>query len=183
MKVAYQGVPGAFAWEACRTFLPEWTPVARATFANVVRAVTSGAAGRGMLPVRNSTAGAVPGVEDLIRDSGLLIVGRHRLPVRLHLLGRPEATLEGITRVTSHPMALAQCVRWREESGVLPEDATNTAMAAQALAESGDLSLGVAASEAAAETYGLKILKRDIHDRDDNATTFCVVARDEEERG
>ncbi|MDQ8755571.1 prephenate dehydratase domain-containing protein [Sphingosinicella sp. LHD-64] len=182
MKVAYQGVPGAFSWEACRTFLPEWTPVPRATFANVIKAVQAGAAGRGMLPVRNSTAGPVPGVEDLIRESGLLIVGRHRLPIRLHLLGLPDAELEGIVRVTSHPMALAQCVRWREEAGVTAEDAPNTAMAAEALAESGDPAIGVIASEVAAEAYGLRILKRDIQDREDNATTFCVVARDDGEQ-
>lgn len=181
MKVAYQGAPGAFAWEACRTFLPEWTPVARATFANVVKAVQAGAAGRGMLPVRNSTAGDVPGVEDLIRESGLLIVGRHRLPIRLHLLGLPEAELEGIERVTSHPVALAQCVRWREEAGVGALEAPNTALAAKMLAESGDAKLGVVASEAAAEAYGLRILRRDIHDRADNATTFCVVAVDDGE--
>lgn len=183
MKVAYQGAPGAFSWEACRAFLPEWTPVPRVTFANVVKAVQTGAAGRGMLPVRNSTAGDVPGVEDLIRDSGLLIVGRHRLPIRLHLLGAPDAEAETIRRVTSHPMALAQCVRWREEASVEAIEAANTALAAQALARSGDPALGVIASEAAAEEYGLKILKRDIHDREDNATTFCVIAADDGERG
>lgn len=177
MKVAYQGAPGAFSWEACRTFLPDWTPVPRATFANVAKAVLAGQAGRGMLPVRNSTAGPVPGVEELIRDSGLIIVDRHRLPIRLHLLGLPDAELGEITRVTSHPMALAQCMRWREESGVSAAEAANTALAAQALAQSGDIRLGVVASEAAAEAYGLKILKRDIHDREDNATTFCLVAR------
>lgn len=179
MKVAYQGAAGAFSWEACRAFLPEWTPVPRATFANVVKAVQSGAAGRGMLPVRNSTAGDVPGVEDLIRESGLLIVGRHRLPIRLHLLGLPDAELDGIERVASHPVALAQCVRWREDAGVGVLEAPNTALAARMLAEAEDPRLGVVASEAAAEAYGLKILKRDIHDREDNATTFCVVAADD----
>lgn len=181
MKAAYQGAPGAFSWEACRAFLPEWTPVARATFANVVKAVQTGAAGRGMLPIRNSTAGPVPGVEELIRDSGLLIVGRHRLPVRLHLLGLPDAELAGIDRVASHPVALAQCVRWREEAGVAMIEAANTALAAKMLAEASDVRLGVVASEAAAEAYGLKILKRDIHDREDNATTFCVIAADGED--
>ena len=180
MKVAYQGAAGAFSWEACRAFLPEWTPVARATFANVVKAVQTGAAGRGMLPIRNSTAGPVPGVEELIRDSGLLIVGRHRLPVRLHLLGLPDAELAEIDRVASHPVALAQCVRWREEAGVAVIEAANTALAAKMLAEASDIRLGVVASEAAAEAYGLKILKRDIHDREDNATTFCVIAADGE---
>ena len=180
MKIAYQGAPGAFGWEACRTFLPEWTPVARATFAGVVKAVTAGKAGRGMLPLRNAIAGPVPGVEELIRESGLVVLERHRLPIRMHLLGLPDATLDGIARLTSHPVALGQCGRWIREAGLEASEASNTAVAAQALAESDDATLGVIASEAAAEAYGLKILRRDVHDRDDNHTIFCVLARPDE---
>lgn len=177
MKIAYQGAPGAFGWEACRTFLPEWTPVARATFAGVVKAVIAGKAGRGMLPLRNAIAGPVPGVEELIRESGLAVIDRHRLPIRMHLLGLPDAERDGIARVTSHPVALGQCGRWIEQAGIITKEASNTAVAAQALAESGDTTLGVIASEAAAETYNLKILRRDVHDHDDNHTIFCVLAR------
>ncbi len=180
MKIAYQGAPGAFGWEACRTFLPECTPVARATFSGVVKAVIAGKAKRGILPLRNAIAGPVPGVEDLIRDSGLLVIDRHRLPIRMHLLGLPDATMDGIVRVTSHPVALAQCGRWIAESDMATKEASNTALAAQQLAESGDTTLGVIASEAAADAYGLKILRRDIHDREDNHTIFCVLARAEE---
>ncbi len=179
MKIAYQGAPGAFGWEACRTFLPEWTPMARATFAGVVKAVVAGKAARGMLPLRNAIAGPVPGVEELIRESGLLVIERHRLPIRMHLLGLPDAALDRIAQVASHPVALGQCGRWIEEAGVATKEASNTAVAAQALAESGDATTGVIASEAAAEAYGLKILYRDVHDRDDNHTIFCVLARAE----
>ncbi len=72
-------------------------------------------------------------------------------------------------------------MRWREEAGVGALEAANTALAAKMLAESGDATLGVVASEAAAEAYGLRILRRDIHDREDNATTFCVIAVDDGE--
>ncbi len=180
MKIAYQGAPGAFGWEACRTFLPEWTPVARATFSGVVKAVLAGKARRGMLPLRNAIAGPVPGVEDLIRDSGLLVLDRHRLPIRMHLLGLPGADIGGISVVTSHPVALAQCGRWIEEAGFATTETSNTAIAAQQLAESNDPARGVIASEAAADAYGLKILRRDVHDREDNHTIFCVLARPEE---
>lgn len=180
MKIAYQGAPGAFGWEACRTFQPEYVPVARASFAAVVEAVVAGKTKRGMLPLRNAIAGPVPGVEDLIRESGLLVLERHRLPIRMHLLGLPDATLDGIVRVTSHPVALGQCRRWIEETGIEAKDASNTAVAARRLSESADRTLGVIASEAAAEAYGLKILRRDIHDRDDNHTIFCILGRSDE---
>lgn len=174
-QIAYQGAPGAFGEEACRRFLPDWEPNPLPTFAAVAEAVRSGEAERGMLPVRNSTAGPVPGVEALIRDNRLLVIGRHALDVRLHLMGVRGARVEDITRVASHPMALAQSARWISARGLEREEAANTALAAQALASSGDRTLGVIASEAAATTYGLVILMRDIQDRDDNVTTFCVV--------
>ncbi len=181
--VAYQGAPGAFAEEACILFLPEWRPVARPSFEAVIEAVVADEAGRGMLPLRNSIAGDVPGIEELIRGSGLLLLARHRLPVRLHLLGLPGASLETIRSVTSHPMALGQIGKWLEATGVTPIEASNTAVAAAALAESGDLDKGVIASESAARNYGLSMIQRDIHDTADNATTFGIVASSEADSG
>jgi prephenate dehydratase len=180
--VAYQGAPGAFGEEACRAFLPDWLPVARPTFAAVLDSVRAGEADRGILPLRNSSAGPVPGVEELIGGSGLLVLERRSLPVRLHLLALPDARPEAIRRVASHPMALAQCRKWLDESGLAVEEEANTAVAARALAESGDLEKAVMASEMAAKAYGLAIVRRDLQDSADNATIFVVVARDPEER-
>ena len=177
-QVAYQGAPGAFGEEACRTFLPGWEPLAQPSFAAVVEAVQAKVAERGMLPLRNSAAGDVPGVEALIRDSGLAVLSRHRLPVRMHLLGLAGASLATISRVASHPMALAQSHKWLDASGLETEEAANTAVAAQALVASGDRSRAVLASAFAAELYGLEILRRDVHDQEDNATTFAVLARE-----
>jgi prephenate dehydratase len=175
-RVAYQGAPGAFGEEACRAFLPDWTPAAKPTFAAVIAAVKTGDAERGLLPLSNSTAGAVAGVERLIRESGLLLLSCHRLPVRMHLLALPEARLEAIRFVASHPMALAQCRNWLDRAGVAVEEEANTAIAARALAGSGNLEKAVLASEAAARAYGLAILERDVQDCEDNATIFGILA-------
>jgi prephenate dehydratase len=178
--VAYQGAIGAFSEEACRAFLPESAPIARESFAGVIAAVQAGEAQRGILPLRNSVAGDVPGVEALIRESGLILLDRHRLPVRMHLLAVPEASLDSVRIVASHPMALAQCRKWLDESGFEAREAVNTAVAAQRLAESGDTETAVLASESAAKAYGLAILRRDVHDSDDNATTFGILGRTED---
>jgi prephenate dehydratase len=180
-NVAYQGAPGAFGEEACIAFLPDWLPVAKSTFAAVIRAVQTGEAERGILPLSNNTAGAVPGVETLIRESGLRLLSHHRLPVRMHLLGLPEAALGGIRIVASHPMALAQCGKWLDRAGLAVEEEANTAIAARGLAEAGRPEKAVIASEAAAKAYGLAILERDIHNSADNATIFGVVAREDTE--
>ncbi|MET1111810.1 MAG: prephenate dehydratase domain-containing protein [Allosphingosinicella sp.] len=181
-RVAYQGAAGAFGEEACHAFLPDWLAVAKPTFAAVVEAVRNGEVDRGMLPLRNNTAGAVPSVDRLIRENGLVLLSSHRLPVRMHLLALPGAGRDGISRVASHPMALAQCRKWLLEAGLRVEEEANTALAAQALARSGDLGKAVIASENAATVYGLAILARGIQDAQDNATTFGIIGPPEGER-
>ncbi|HEX8840116.1 MAG TPA: prephenate dehydratase domain-containing protein [Sphingomicrobium sp.] len=174
--VAYQGAEGAFSHEACRRFLPDQRAIAFATFADVVDAVSRGDANLGMLPLVNNQAGET-GARSLIEQSDLRIVGEPVLPVRMHLLGLPSASLEEVRTVVSHPVALKQCWRALSELGVSVEEAPNTAVAAKELV-SGERA--VLASETAAELYGLKILKRDVHDRTDNATTFAIIAREGE---
>lgn len=178
-RVAYQGAPGAFGEEACIRFLPGWRPEPYASFAAVVAALLAGKAGRGMLPLRNSSAGEVPGVEDLIHSDGVRLLSCHRLPVRLHLLTVPGGSRKTIKSVASHPMALAQVRKWLDDNRMPQEESANTAVAAVALARTGDRSKAVIASEAAAKAYGLSIVERDIHDHPDNVTTFGVIARSE----
>jgi prephenate dehydratase len=86
--------------------------------------------------------------------------------------------MEDVRLIVSHPIALLQCKETLEAMGIEVEAASNTAAAAKAVAESGDGSTAVLASEAAASIYGLTILRRNVHDRPDNATTFCVLARE-----
>ena len=174
MTVAYQGVPGAFSHEACRRFLPDEEAMGCATFAQVIEAVEQGQAEFGMLPRANNSAGTVDEVQDLLDQARVTIVAEHKLPIRIHLLGLPTGKLEEVRTAVSHPMALKQCAGSLSALGLEQQSASNTAAAAQALS---DPSNAVLASEAAAEAYGLAILKRDMHDRDDNETTFVVVAR------
>lgn len=174
---AYQGAPGAFGEEACRAFLPDWRPLACASFAAVAETVAAGGAERGILPLRNAIAGQVPGNAELIDDCGLVILAERALPVRMHLLGVRGATLAELTEVVSHPMAIAQCGAFLAASGLASSPKSNTAVAARELAASGDRTRGVLASDLAASAYGLEILRRDVHDRADNHTVFAIVAR------
>lgn len=174
MIVAYQGAPGAFGHEACLAFLPDWRPEPRASFAEVAQAVAVAEAGLGMLPLENSSAGEVVGVREIIAKHGLAVAGTHRLAVRMHLVARPGATLDGLKRVASHPVALRQCSRTLAPLALAAVPAENTAVAARSLA---DLETAALASEAAARLYGLEILARDVHDEPDNATIFAAVRR------
>jgi prephenate dehydratase len=175
--VAYQGEPGAFAEEACRRFLPDLERLPRPTFAAVVEAVRSGQAEFGMLPAENNSAGPVPGVAELVAATDIAVLKRVVLPVRMHLLALPGARLDEMASIASHPVALAQCAGMLKRLGAAPCEVANTALAARMLAETGDRSQAVLASEAAAAAYGLTILRRNVHDRPDNATTFAIIAR------
>ena len=172
MKVAYAGAPGAFSHEAALTFAGDHEPKACSSFEAVAAAVQAGDAALGVLPLRNSAAGPVPGVEALIASARLVVAAERDLAVRLHLLARPGVTLEQIRTVASHPMALRQCSRTIAELGLATREAANTALAARDLRDS---ATGVLASEAAAALYGLEIVRRDLHDDPANVTRFALV--------
>ena len=176
MKIAYQGIAGAFGHQACLAFCPDHEPVAKPSFGDVVNAVETGETEFGMLPVENSAAGPVEEAQELLAGCLLHIASEHLLPIRMHLLGLPSARLENIRTAVSHPMALRQCAQTLARLGLEAEEAPNTAVAAKALI---DPTKAVLASEAAAEAYGLTILMRDVHDQEGNATRFVVLARDE----
>lgn len=174
MTVAYHGVPGAFSHEACLRFLPGEEPVGLPAFADVVRAVEQGEAEFGILPLENNNVGGVDEVGELLKGSALKIVAEHALPIRIQLLGLPGSTMEQVRTAVSHPMALKQCADTLRELGLATEEAASTSVAAQTLSDPTKAAL---ASEAAAEAYGLVVLKRNVHDREVNETTFVVVAR------
>jgi prephenate dehydratase len=174
MSVAYHGVPGAFGHEACLRFVPDQEPVGLPSFADVIRAVEAGEADLGVLPLENNNAGGVDEVRQLLKGSSLKILGEHRLPIRIHLLGLSGSSLEDVRTAVSHPMAIKQCRETLRSLRLATEEASNTSVAAQTLA---DPAKAVLASEAAAEAYGLVVLKRNVHDHEVNETTFVVVSR------
>ncbi len=169
--VAYAGIEGAFAHEACAAFLPDHEPLATPDFGSAIEAVKAGMAACAMLPVDNVEAGPT-GAEALIANSGLAIHATHLMPVRMHLLGLPGARIATLRTIASHPIALAQCRRFVGTLDAQPVEAANTAMAAQGLQR---LDEGALASTAAARLYGLEILCEDVQDRADNVTCFAVA--------
>jgi prephenate dehydratase len=172
VRIAYAGAEGAFAHQACLAFAAEFEPVGFDSFAAVVRAVETGAAARGMLPLHNSRAGEVREVAAALAEAAVRIVARNALPVRMHLLGLPGAELSGLELVRSHRIALRQCAKALGQLGLPVEEAANTALAARDIEGP---HAGVLASEAAAEAYGLVILQRDLQDDPDNATIFGTI--------
>ena len=174
MTVAYHGVPGAFSHEACLRFLPREEPVGLPSFADVIRSVEMGENDYGILPLQNNNVGGVDEVQELLKKTSLKVLSKHPLPIRIHLLGLPGSTLDQVRTAVSHPMAIKQCRETLSALGIASEEASSTSAAAQNLDDPGK---GALASEAAAEAYGLVVLKPNVHDREVNETTFIVVSR------
>ena len=177
-RISYQGEPGANSHIAAREAFPALEPLPCASFEEAFAAVSEGQAKYAMIPVENSVAGRVADVHHLIPESGLFIVGERFVPIRHQLLGLPGATVEGLTRVRSHPQALGQCRKQLREMGVLAVKTADTAGAAREVAELGDVRIGALASSLAADIYGLRVLRADIADAAHNTTRFLVFARE-----
>ena len=155
LKVAYSGVPGAFAHIASGRIFPESNRISFRDFKSAYDSVVKGEADVAVLPIENSYAGEVGQTIDLIFSGSLFINGIYELEIHQNLLGLPDATVDDIKKVTSHPQALGQCHDYIKLRGFDTEEANNTAIAAKTVFEMNDKSLGAIASVETAEIYGL----------------------------
>jgi prephenate dehydratase/chorismate mutase/prephenate dehydratase len=178
MRVAFQGELGAFSEEAVRSFFGDKAePVPRREFRDVGQAVASGEVDYGALPVENTLAGGVGASYDVLAREPLEVVGEVIVPIHHCVLGIAGATLEGVRRVLSHPVALAQAALFFESHpGIEAVAVYDTAGAAREVVKQGDPHTAALASHRAAERYGLTILARNVEDRPDNQTRFLIVA-------
>jgi prephenate dehydratase len=179
MKISFQGEPGAFSHQACRTWFPDYEPKPCTTFDDAFAAVQSGECALGMIPVENALAGRVSDVHHLLPSSGLRIIGERFLPIRMQLMALPGTRIEDLKTVSSHVVALAQCRKLIKELGLTPQVTSDTAGAAKSLSENPRPGHGVIAPALAAELYGLEILRRDVEDAGWNTTRFLVLTADE----
>ena len=92
-RVAYQGAPGAFSHEACTALRPWDEAVPFETFAAALEALTSGDCDCALIPVENSSIGAVEPAATLVRDSGLKVVAEAWRPIRHALMGLQGARI------------------------------------------------------------------------------------------
>ena len=177
MKVAYCGVPGAFAHIAAMRLYPTARLVAFQDFESAYKACESGLVDAAILPVENSFAGDVGSVMDMAFSGSLYINKMIDVEVSQNLLGVKGARKGGVRRVVSHPQALAQCVRYVRECGYEVTEMSNTALAAQYVADLGDPSVAAIASAEAAAIYGLEVLERRINTSNGNTTRFATFTR------
>lgn len=178
VRVAYQGVPGAYSEAAAAKAFPNCEAVPCEQFEAAFQAVELWLVDRAVLPIENSLGGSIHRNYDLLLRHRLHIVGEVQLDVHHCLLSLPGVKKEELKRVVSHPQALAQCEGALTKLGVIREAVDDTAGAAQFIIQQGLRETGAVASSRAAEIYGLEILAEGIQDDVDNVTRFLMLARE-----
>nr|MBR4280017.1 chorismate mutase [Clostridia bacterium] len=177
LRVAYSGVEGAFAHIAAGRIFPGSARIACRDFKSAYESVVSGENDVAVLPIENSYAGEVGQTIDLIFSGELFINGIYELEIQQNLLGLQDAAIGDIRKVTSHPQALSQCHDYISRHGFAAEEAGNTAVAAQMVAEANDKAWGAIASAETAELYGLKVLDEKVNTSGENTTRFAVLSK------
>jgi len=178
-EVAFQGEVGAYSEEAALQFFgPSITTKPYETLDDVFKVVEQDEVQFGIVPVENSLEGSISRVYDLLLDSSLKVCGETELRVSHCLIGSPEARLDLIKRVYSHPQALAQCKTFLKHLGCELIPTYDTAGSVKMIKEKA-ITDGAIASARAAEIYGMKIIAREIEDTPNNFTRFFILSKED----
>ncbi len=174
-RVAYLGPEGTYTELAARRFFGSACDfVACADLDEVFRSQLGGACSHAVVPVENSTEGAVARTLDLLLSQPAHLCGEISLPIHHNLLRR-GGSLQGLRAVLAHPQALSQCRQWLDTHlpGVERRAVASNAEAARLAAQ--DDELAAIAGEHAAALYGLQLAASHIQDEVGNRTRFVVL--------
>ncbi|MCI5868556.1 MAG: prephenate dehydratase [Dorea sp.] len=176
-RIVYQGTEGAYSQAAMEHYFGKGCNNYHVhTFREAMEAIEEGAADYAVLPIENSTAGAVNEVYDLLVEFENYIVGETIIPIKNTLSGLPGTDISEIERVYSKAEALMQASRFLGEHADWQQiSVANTALAAKKILEDQDKRHAAVCSAYAASVYGLSVLTEDINDEKNNSTRFIVI--------
>lgn len=179
MRIAYQGVAGAYSEAAALRFNRAADVLPRPSFEDVFAVVAERQATHGILPIENTIGGTIHRNYDLLLEHDLPIVGEVKLAISHHLVVLEGTTLDQVRRVYSHPQGLAQCERFLRTLKDVEIVATyDTAGSAKMIREENLRGSAAIASQRAARVFDLQVLRSGIQDYADNFTRFLLVGRE-----
>lgn len=178
-KIAIQGIRGSFHDIAAHQYFPgeRLQLICCDTFEDLFRAMHEDASVLGLMAIENTIAGSLLHNYELLRESGVRIIGEHKLHIEHSLLCLPEDGPADIVEVNSHPVALAQCRNYLAAHPAFKVvQADDTAGAAAAISTQRLRGHAAICHADAARLYGLKVIDRAIEDNKHNYTRFLVLA-------
>jgi|LGVE01.1.fsa_nt_gb chorismate mutase/prephenate dehydratase len=178
-SIGYQGTQGSYSEEMAMAYFGDnCNRMNYETFEDVFNALEENEITYGVLPIENSSTGAIKEVYDLLIKYGFNIAGEYNLKVDHHLIGIRGTNLDEIKEVYSHPQGIEQCNNflsyypsWQKINFL------NTASSVKYVSQKQDKSIAAIGSKRAAQIYNLSILKENINDNKVNTTRFIVLKR------
>jgi chorismate mutase/prephenate dehydratase len=175
LTIAYLGPEGTYTQAAAVKHFGHSVQLRPlAAIDEIFREVEAGSADFGVVPVENSTEGAINHTLDMFVRSSLKICGDVEMPIHHQLLSC-ATDLHQVSSVRAHQQALAQCREWLDANLPSAERVAVSSNAEAARMAAGDASIAAIASDTAAEMYGLNILVPNIEDDPNNTTRFLVI--------
>ena len=181
-RFAFLGPKGSYSHIAARQYsarhFDQLIECSCHKFQDIFSLVETGQADYGILPLENTSSGAINDVYDLLQNTSLSLVGEIRLPINHCLLTSEDTDLNNIQTIYSHPQPFQQCSQylaqyphWKIEYC----DSTSSAM--QNVAKLNSPHVAALGSEAGGALYGLQVLNHDLANQQVNMTRFIVLAR------
>jgi chorismate mutase/prephenate dehydratase len=176
LTIAYFGPHATNTHQAARSrFGASVQYVPQVTIADVFDTVARGRADYGVVPIENSTEGAVNHTLDVFMDSDLRICAQILMKIENHLAAK--VPIPEIQRIYSHPQVFGQCRQWLQRT--LPNaelvEVGSTPRAAELAAS--DVNGGCLVGRMAAEEYSLPVLEQSVQDNPNNTTRFLVLSQ------
>lgn len=179
VMVAYLGPEGTFSEQAVyQHFGKSITAIPCGSIDEVFRSAEAGTADFGVVPIENSTEGAINRTLDLLMQTPLTISSEVSIPVQ-HNLMTLSGKMDQVHIICAHSQALAQCQEWLNQHypGITRQAVASNAEAARLASD--DPTVAAIAGEMASGHYGLQVVSAHIQDDPQNRTRFAVVGRRE----
>ncbi len=177
--VSIQGVRGAFHQEAAERYFGSKIEINECiTFRELIESVEKGKASYGIMAIENSLVGSILPNYALIRESSLQITGEIYIDIVQNLIAHHGESIETISEVRSHPMALAQCTDFfLKHPSIKLVECEDTALSAKQIAELKLKGIATVASKNAAQEYGLDVIAPSIESNKENYTRFLILEK------
>lgn len=178
-KVGFFGVSGSFSEEAMLKYFGNIeNPNSYDEFEDVFMAVKNDEINYGVVPIENSSTGAISQVYDLLYKYNFYIVGEECIKINQNLIGVKGASLDDIKEVYSHPQGFEQSTEFLKNYSnwkLIPFH--STADGVKLVSDLNDKSKAAIAGNRAASIYDLEIIKENINNRSENSTRFIVISK------
>ncbi len=178
-KVTIQGVAGCYHDAAAHLYFDgeEIQTIECETFPVMFDTLSTDASLLGIVAIENTIAGSLLQNHELLRQSNLRIIGELKLRISHVLCSLPGQSIDALTEVNSHPMALMQCEQFlRRHPNLKIVERLDTAGSAKEISEGKLTGHAAVCGEYAANLYGLEILEKSIETNKRNFTRFLIVA-------